>query len=323
MQIHDYLRPLWHNGPHVVHDAPARVRTAFDLLFARGGPRPAGRGDAGGGEPAPGAGGREPTGETRRGRGHDLVQIHRVRPLDMTVAWLQAEIELPVAGTGFSYRRARYLHAIAVEGAPGRALSVRHARELFEAVYGSDLIAGITEAQRWLHGLEHPDGAEEARRLFVGAVGELRPATAAARAEGRADASVAESAPSRAGQPPALGPRDIGQVALAEVESRPGAWLTAPGDLPPVTAPAASPQPAPPAAGDASARSEADSSAPATARSSAAPPEASPATDSASLSALLHGRLSAGWPREPETDPDAETAPLLKAPRREPAPAGR
>lgn len=140
MSIHNYLRPLWSNGPHVVHDAPPTVRTAFELLF-RGKPRR---------------------------QGESIVQLHRVRPLDVTVAWLEVEVAMPVEGTGLSYRRARYLHAFAADGPGPDVLTARRARALFEDVYGEDLVAGVHAAQRSLIGLEHPARADRARVLFVG-----------------------------------------------------------------------------------------------------------------------------------------------------------
>ncbi len=135
MSIHNYLRPLWSNGPHVVHDAPPTVRTAFELLF-RGKPRR---------------------------QGESIVQLHRVRPLDVTVAWLEVEVAMPVEGTGLSYRRARYLHAFAADGPGPDVLTARRARALFEDVYGEDLVAGVHAAQRSLIGLEHPARARIGR----------------------------------------------------------------------------------------------------------------------------------------------------------------
>lgn len=141
MSIQNYLRPLWSNGPHVVHDASSSVRTAFELLFK---------------------------GKPRR-QADSIVQLHRVRPLDVTVAWLEVEVSIPVEGTGLSYRRARYLHAFAMDAPGPDELTVRRARGLFEDVYGEDLIAGVHAAQDSLIGLEHPAGADRARTLFVGA----------------------------------------------------------------------------------------------------------------------------------------------------------
>lgn len=144
MQIYNYLRPLWCNGPHVVHDAPPEVRTALDLTFKG---RPPGR------------------------ESGDLVKLHRIAPLDLTVAFVVVEVELPVQGTNFSYRRARYVHALAACGrAGGDALSPRRSRAFFEDVYGEDVTAGIEAAQRRLCSLEHPAQGEVARDYFAGVV---------------------------------------------------------------------------------------------------------------------------------------------------------
>jgi hypothetical protein len=140
MSIQNYLRPLWSNGPHVVHDASSTVRTAFELLFK---------------------------GKPRR-QTESIVQLHRVRPLDVTVAWLEIEVSIPVEGTGLSYRRARYLHAFALAGPGLEELTVRRARALFEDVYGEDLIAGVHAVQSSLIGLEHPARVDRAQALFVG-----------------------------------------------------------------------------------------------------------------------------------------------------------
>ena len=146
MEIHNYVRPLWQDGPHVVHDAPVEIRTAFDALFKG---RPPGK------------------------RSDDLVQLHRVGPLDLTVAWLQVEVEMPIRGTDFSYRRARYLHAIGVPGQDGRDLSPKRARALFEDVYGADVVGGIHEAQRRLSDLPYAREGEAREDIFV--TGQRRP----------------------------------------------------------------------------------------------------------------------------------------------------
>lgn len=200
MSIYNYVRPLWRNGPHVLHDAPPRVRVAFDLLFGRHGTR---RHDDGGG---------------------DEIRVHRVRPLDLTVAWLQAEVELPVAGTSFSYRRARYLHAIAAEHPGERTLSPRRARALFEGVYGRDLLAGIRSAQRWLHAFEHPADIDRGRALFAHEEPRARPfETGERRAPERLQRVAGSGATRRTSQ-------DIGRVVLAEAARPPAAALHAATD---------------------------------------------------------------------------------------------
>lgn len=216
MSIHNYLRPLWSNGPHVVHDAPPDVRTAFELLF-RGKPRR---------------------------QTDSIVQLHRVRPLDVTVAWLEVEVEIPVEGTGLSYRRARYLHAFATDGAATGGLTPGRARALFEDVYGEDLVAGIREAQRGLIGLDHPGHVARASALFVGDRHHRVRACDPHRAPGD-EVPLA----GREGPPATPGRGDIGQIDVATLASRPDPALfgarseVSPGRAP-ATAEAASANPA-------------------------------------------------------------------------------
>jgi hypothetical protein len=142
MPIYNYVRPLFSNGAHVVHDAPQPFEEALLTYFRRG---------------------------PMKRFMSDHVQLAWLPGTDLTVAWIMVEVQLQTGDSGLTYRRARYLHAIASEG---RELTRSMAQKLFIEVYGEDLAHGIAVGQAVLQRLTHPQEADEARDLFAG---RLRP----------------------------------------------------------------------------------------------------------------------------------------------------
>jgi len=177
MRIYNYVRPLWRNGAHIVHDVPERALTALKSHFA------------------PGSIARIAS---------DDVQIAHLDEEGLTVAWILFEVELPTRETGFSYRRARYLHVVVSPDPGWRDLDVHTARTLFSGVYGEDLKFGAAAGQVVLQKLTYPQDKEEALDLFVG-----RPRSAATASGPATPAAAArEPDPWRVIEPlPAQGPK--------------------------------------------------------------------------------------------------------------------
>ncbi|MBW2382653.1 MAG: hypothetical protein JRG92_03410 [Deltaproteobacteria bacterium] len=141
MRIYNYVRPLWSNGVHVVHDVPEGILEALKRHFG------------------PGSVAR---------LANDDVQVARLEESGLTLAWILLDVELPTENTNFSYRRARYLHVIVSPDPAWHELDVQSARTLFSEVYGEDPRHGIAAGQAVLQTLAYPQDANEASDLFVG-----------------------------------------------------------------------------------------------------------------------------------------------------------
>jgi hypothetical protein len=145
MPIYNYVRPLWNNGVHVVHDVPEAMLRSLKGHFG------------------PGSVAR---------LANDDVQVARIAEAGLTLAWILLEIQLPTENTDFSYRRARYLHVIVSPDPEWKDLDIQSARTLFTQVYGEDLRFGIAAGQIVLQRFAFPQDADEARDLFVGRASE-------------------------------------------------------------------------------------------------------------------------------------------------------
>jgi hypothetical protein len=139
MATYNYIKPHWRSGPHAVHDAPDRVLAVIEQTLS-------------------GSSSREP---------REPVRIDRCPEVGLTVAWISCSVSLYTEDEASSYRKARYVHAIAMDGADGAQLDRMLAQQLFEQAYGTSIITGVGSHQRILGQLTYPDDRGVAANFFA------------------------------------------------------------------------------------------------------------------------------------------------------------
>jgi len=139
MATYNYIKPHWRNGPHAVHDAPDWALAIIEGTLSNASPQ----------------------------TGGELVRIERDSEVELSIAWITCSVSLYTEDEASSYRRARYIHAIAVDDEDGTRLDAALARQLFEDVYGNPIVAGVGSHQRIFGQLDHSGDRNAATNLFA------------------------------------------------------------------------------------------------------------------------------------------------------------
>jgi hypothetical protein len=139
MATYNYIKPHWRNGPQAVHDAPEWALASIERTTSSA---------------SPGASGK-------------LIRIEYDSEAGLSTAWINCSISLYTEDEASSYRKARYLHAIAMDGENGTRLDAALAQRLFEEVYGTKIALGIGSQQRIFGQLIHPADQNVATGLFA------------------------------------------------------------------------------------------------------------------------------------------------------------
>jgi hypothetical protein len=163
MALYNYVKPLWQHGPFAVHDAPDEVVRCIEASVER-----------------------VPCVSDQDANAERLIHVADQPEHGIWIAWVQCEVALQVDAVDFSYRRAKFLHAIAGtrDVMNGDVLSHEIAVEVFRRSYGKRISQGISAQQSLIEQLEHESGSEAARSLFIdiaqierAALGEPEPGT--------------------------------------------------------------------------------------------------------------------------------------------------
>jgi hypothetical protein len=139
MATYNYIKPHWRSGPHAVHDAPDWVLAVIEQTLSGSSSRAH----------------REP------------VRIDRCPEVGLSIAWISCSVSLYTEDEASSYRKARYVHAIAMDGADGAQLDRMLAQQLFEQAYGTSIITGVGSHQRILGQLAYPNDRDVAANFFA------------------------------------------------------------------------------------------------------------------------------------------------------------
>jgi hypothetical protein len=139
MATYNYIKPHWRSGPHAVHDAPDWALTAIEETLSS---------------------------SSSRVRG-EPIRIDRRPEVGLAIAWISCTVSLYTEDPALNYRKARYLHAIAMDGEDGAQLDGMLAQQLFERAYGTSIITGVGSQQRILGQLAYPDDRDVAANLFA------------------------------------------------------------------------------------------------------------------------------------------------------------
>ena len=111
MATYNYIKPHWRSGPHAVHDAPDWALAVIEQTLSSSSSR------------------------VRR----EFIRIDRCPEVGLSIAWLSCSVSLYTEDEASSYRKARYVHAIAMDGEDGAQLDGMLAQRLFEEAYGRKL----------------------------------------------------------------------------------------------------------------------------------------------------------------------------------------
>ena len=139
MATYNYIKPHWRNGPQAVHDAPDWALASIERTTSSA---------------SPGASGK-------------LIRIEYDSEAGLSTAWINCSISLYTEDEASSYRKARYVHAIAMDGADGAQLDRMLAQQLFQQAYGTSIITGVGSHQRILGQLTYPDDRGVAANFFA------------------------------------------------------------------------------------------------------------------------------------------------------------
>jgi len=139
MAIHNWVRCHWRNGRHDLHDLPPAWRETLESYLSLERPRAA-----------------------------DLGVIRTATVDALELAWVECEVPLGAGESGFSYRRARAIHALVRPTAQGGVWKRPEVESLLGQRYGEPAWRGLAAQHRALATLTYPEDASSALGLFVG-----------------------------------------------------------------------------------------------------------------------------------------------------------
>lgn len=139
MAVHNWVRCHWRNGRHDLHDLPLAWRETLESHLSR-----------------------------QRARTADLGVV-RVASVDaLELAWVECEVSLGAGDCGFTYRRARAIHALVRPTVQGGAWKRQEVESLLGQRYGEPVDRGLASQHVALSRLRFPEDASRALGLFVG-----------------------------------------------------------------------------------------------------------------------------------------------------------